>query len=158
MDLPLIALHRALLAREQAGNDVEQRRFSAAARTDDRQEFAVGHRKRHIAQGGHLARFALEPVPLGDMVNLQFDHSAPYLKASFDLRSCSAATPAANSFSKKPFFTRRSTMPLSITLRKSNAFICAAICGSACWSITAFTAGASTYGTRSKRLGLAYRS
>ena len=41
----------AFVVAEQAADDVEQRRFSAAGRADDRDEFAGGDRKRHVVDG-----------------------------------------------------------------------------------------------------------
>src|SRR5262249_38277698 len=45
------------------------------------------------------------------------ENDSSYLKASLDFRSSSVLIAVPKSFSKKPSFTRRSTVPLSATLR-----------------------------------------
>ena len=66
---------------------------------------------------------------------LPVDTSPSYRNDDFAWRSSAALIPGPYSFSKKPSFTRRSTVALSMTVRKSNFFSCAADCASTGCSI-----------------------
>src|SRR5579859_2170339 len=52
----------------KTAQDVKQRRFAAARRTDDAYKFSALHLKAHTAQGRHLD--LADPVDLGDVLNL----------------------------------------------------------------------------------------
>src|SRR5580704_18581995 len=84
----------------------------------------------YVVTSGHL-KIANRQYTSG-IHNLSHDLCAAQRNASRALLSSSAFTDGPNNCSKKPSFTSRSTIVLSMTLRKSKPFICAAICGSAC--------------------------
>jgi hypothetical protein len=58
----------SFLEREETGDDVEERRFTAAARTHDGHELPLSHFKRDLGESENIFGLALEPVPLRDAV------------------------------------------------------------------------------------------
>ncbi len=69
VDLTILQQHAARRCQDQAGNDVEQRGFSAAGMSDDGDEFAMLDGERDI--GEHVGALASAPVDLGDVIDLQ---------------------------------------------------------------------------------------
>src|SRR6266581_4139246 len=65
----IVGQHAPFIRLFQTGNDVEQRRFSATARTDDDDEFALSDFERDIIQRVHC--LALLPKPFRNMINYQ---------------------------------------------------------------------------------------
>src|SRR6266536_281351 len=63
----IVGQHAPFIRLFQTGNDVEQRRFSATARTDDDDEFALSDFERDIIQRMH--RLALLPKPFRNMID-----------------------------------------------------------------------------------------
>jgi hypothetical protein len=68
-----------LVVAEQTADHVEERRFSAAGRTDNGQELALLHRKRHIIDRSH------DPVGRSEMLGHVFDDQNAIV-AGLDLR------------------------------------------------------------------------
>ena len=85
-------------------DDVQQRRFAAAAGSHDRHELAVVDRERHVTQREHFAPSRSSQYRLETWPTSSFTMHRAYRKASLALRSSSALMAAPNSFSKNPLF------------------------------------------------------
>jgi hypothetical protein len=71
--------HAAVLVRQQAGHDVDQRRLAAAARADDREEFALVDGQADVVYSECLRRFAFQPVPFGQVLDVKFNGHLPVI-------------------------------------------------------------------------------
>src|SRR5262249_47175635 len=70
IDWLIVRQHLSFIGMFQSRNNVEQSRFSAAARSDDDDELTFGHIKRDIVERVHVLPFLLKPFR--NMIDNQF--------------------------------------------------------------------------------------